>query len=127
MPITIDQDALDESIRTDSVLAEIASDRLEWRKRQDDKSSDWTAKIQAMRAECKPLLRAVRAAEALLRKQRGKIDRAIRKRRRNFKQLKVIDKRETARLRFLRGRAVEHATAEVRRQLLKEQKLTSMI
>lgn len=127
MSIAIDQTTLDEAIRTDSVLAEIASARIEWRKRQEDKTVDWDAKVKVMRAECKPLLRAVHAAESALRKQRGKIDRAVRQRRYNYKQLKKIDHRETVRLRFLRNQAVEHATAEVRRQLLKQQKLSSLI
>jgi len=121
--ITIDEVALAETIASDPVLLEVIASREAWHSRQTGKQKECNDKIKELQAGMPALRRAAAKANSAIRTTRCTINRLRRTRRFNIRQLQTIKRKETARLRYLKTRAVEDAINEARRQLVKEQKL----
>lgn len=125
--ISINESALAESIRLDPVLVEVENARKRWKQKQLDKQADYDGRIAAGKAECRKLQSEIYAMQSRCRRLRFSVEQMKRARRHNFKMLKTIDRKETARLRFLRVRAVELAVAGARRKLAREMKVLTTL
>ena len=125
--IKVDEAALSEAIAGDTILQQVAADRAAWRAKQDNRTDQYSTRIDAIKIELKPLRKALTKAIRAIRSKECEMSTLRRTRSRSYKYLKSLDRKETARLRFLKARAVEKAVAETRRRLAKEFKIVSMI